>query len=64
MENLRIRVREEEFCSSWSDFGGLRITETEDGIKEMLVGDLVSEEVRSFALEVKVKSRNSLGTEI
>ena len=61
MENLRIRVREEEFCSSWSDFGGLRITETEDGIKEMLVGDLVSEEVRSFALEVKVKSRNSLG---
>ena len=26
----------------------------------MIVGDLVSEEVRSFALEVKVKSRNSL----
>ena len=63
MENLRIRVREEEVCTSWSDFGGMRVTEMDDGSKEMLVGDLVSEEVRSFALEVKVEPRNALGKE-
>lgn len=63
MENLRIRVREEEVCTSWSDFGGMRVTEMDDGSKEMLVGDLVSEEVRSFALEVKVEPRNVSGKE-
>jgi|TARA_B100001093_G_scaffold88481_1_gene80464 Ca-activated chloride channel family protein len=63
MENLRIRVREEDVCTSWSDFGGMRVTEMDDGSKEMLVGDLVSEEVRSFALEVKVEPRNALGKE-
>ena len=63
MENLRIRVREEDVCTSWSDFGGMRVTEMDDGSKEMLVGDLVSEEVRSFALEVKVEPRNVLGKE-
>jgi hypothetical protein len=41
----------------------MRVTEMDDGSKEMLVGDLVSEEVRSFALEVKVEPRNALGKE-
>lgn len=60
VENLRVRVGPEELCSSWTDFGGMRVTEKEDGMKELLIGDLVSEEVRSFALEVKVKPRDAL----
>jgi hypothetical protein len=37
----------------------MRKTILEDGRTELLVGDLVSEEVRSFALELKVRSADS-----
>ena len=36
VENLRVRVGPEELCSSWTDFGGMRVTEKEDGMKELL----------------------------
>jgi Ca-activated chloride channel family protein len=59
VENLRVRIKPEEQCVSWDDFGGMRKTALEDGRSELLVGDLVSEEVRSFALELKVRSADS-----
>ena len=59
VENLRVRIKPEEQCESWDDFGGMRKTILEDGQTELLVGDLVSEEVRSFALELKVRSADS-----
>ena len=59
IENLRVRIKPEEHCESWDDFGGMRKTILEDGQTELLVGDLVSEEVRSFALELKVRSADS-----
>ena len=59
IENLRVRIKPEEQCVSWDDFGGMRKTALEDGRSELLVGDLVSEEVRSFALELKVRSADS-----
>ena len=59
VENLRVRIKPEEQCVSWDDFGGMRKTILEDGRTELLVGDLVSEEVRSFALELKVRSADS-----
>ena len=59
IENLRVRIKVEEQCESWDDFGGMRKTILEDGRTELLVGDLVSEEVRSFALELKVRSADS-----
>ena len=59
IENLRVRIQLEEQCESWDDFGGMRKTTLEDGRSELLVGDLVSEEVRSFALELKVRSADS-----
>ena len=59
IENLRIRVKSDEFCESISDFGGMRRTELLDGYTEYLIGDLVSEEVRSFALEINLKPGDS-----
>ena len=59
VENLRVRIKSEEQCESWDDFGGMRKTLLEDGRSELLIGDLVSEEVRSFALEMKVRSSDS-----
>jgi len=59
VENLRVRIKPEEYCESISDFGGMRRTEMEDGRTELLVGDLVSEEVRSFALQVRVSPCDS-----
>ena len=59
VENLRVRIKQEEQCESWDDFGGMRKTLLEDGRSELLIGDLVSEEVRSFALEMKVRSSDS-----
>ena len=59
IENLRVRIKQEEQCESWDDFGGMRKTLLEDGRSELLIGDLVSEEVRSFALEMKVRSSDS-----
>ena len=56
VENLRVRIKTEEQCESWDDFGGMRKTILDDGRTELLIGDLVSEEVRSFALELKVRS--------
>jgi len=55
IENLRVRIKPGEYCESISDFGGMRRTEMEDGRTELLVGDLVSEEVRNFAMELSVK---------
>ena len=59
IENLRVRVKPDEFCESISDFGGMRRTELLDGCTEYLIGDLVSEEVRSFALEINLKPGDS-----
>ena len=59
VENLRVRIKTEEQCESWDDFGGMRKTILDDGRTELLIGDLVSEEVRSFALELKVRSADS-----
>ena len=59
IENLRVRVKSDEFCESISDFGGMRRTELLDGCTEYLIGDLVSEEVRSFALEINLKPGDS-----
>jgi hypothetical protein len=59
VENLRVRIKPEEQCVSWDDFGGMRKTILDDGRTELLIGDLVSEEVRSFALELKVRSADS-----
>ena len=33
VENLRVRVGPEKLCSSWTDFGGMRVTEREEGRK-------------------------------
>jgi hypothetical protein len=59
VENLRVRIKTEEQCESWDDFGGMRKTILDDNRTELLIGDLVSEEVRSFALELKVHSADS-----
>ena len=59
VENLRVRIKPEEQCVSWDDFGGMRETSLEDGRIELLVGDLVSEEVRSFALQMWVSPCDS-----
>ena len=59
VENLRVRIKTEEQCESWDDFGGMRKTILDDDRTELLIGDLVSEEVRSFALELKVRSADS-----
>ena len=59
VENLRVRIKPEEQCESWDDFGGMRKSILEDGRTELLVGDLVSEEVRSFALQVRVSPCDS-----
>ena len=59
VENLRVRIKTEQQCESWDDFGGMRKTILDDGRTELLIGDLVSEEVRSFALELKVRSADS-----
>ena len=52
-------MKPDEFCESISDFGGMRRTELLDGCTEYLIGDLVSEEVRSFALEINLKPGDS-----
>ena len=62
VENLRVRIKTEEQCVSWADFGGMRKTILDDVRTELLIGDLVSEEVRSFALELNLKSGNSGST--
>ena len=54
VQNLRVRVAKEDFCYSWRDLAELKRVPLPDGRRELLVGDLVSEEERSFALSVRV----------
>ena len=54
VQNLRVRVAKEDFCDSWRDLADLKRVRLPDGRRELLVGDLVSEEERSFAISVRV----------
>jgi Ca-activated chloride channel family protein len=54
IQNLRVRVRKEDFCDSWRDLAELKRVPLPDGRRELLVGDLVSEEERSFAISIRV----------
>ena len=52
VENLRVRIKKQEQCESWDDFGGMRKTILDDGRTELLIGDLVSEEPKRPELAV------------
>ena len=54
IQNLRVRVRKEDFCDSWRDLADLNRVPLPDGRRELCVGDLVSEEERSFAISARV----------
>ena len=49
MQNLRVRVSKEDFCDRWVNLPGLKGTRQSDGSIELIVGDLVSEDERTFA---------------
>ena len=59
IENLRMRIKAEELCESWDDYGSMRKTRVGDGRTEFLIGDLVSQEVRSCAFALMVGSRET-----
>ena len=54
VQNLRVKVSREDFCHRWVNLPGLKGTRHKDGGIELIVGDLVSEEERSFALQAYV----------
>jgi len=54
VQNLRVKVSKEDFCYRWVNLPGLKGTRHSDGGIELVVGDLVSEEERSFAIQAHV----------
>jgi len=54
VQNLRIRVKREDFCERWKNLPEFKGNRLPDGRIELMIGDLISEELRSFALEAKV----------
>jgi Ca-activated chloride channel family protein len=54
VQNLRVKVSKEDFCYRWVNLPGLKGTRHSDGGIELIVGDLVSEEERSFAIQTHV----------
>ena len=54
-QNLRVRVKPETFCDEWASLGETPGHRLPDGRVELKLGDLVSEEERSFALAVRVE---------
>ena len=54
IQNLRVRVSKEDFCDTWRNLADLKRIRLPDGRRELCVGDLVSEEERSFALSLRV----------
>ena len=54
VQNLRIRVKREDFCERWKNLPEFKGNRLPDGRIELMIGDLISEEVRSFALGAKV----------
>jgi len=54
VQNLRVKVSKEDFCYRWVNLPGLKGTRHSDEGIELVVGDLVSEEERSFAIQAHV----------
>lgn len=54
IQNLRIRLKRLEFCDSLELFGDYPVTETPDGLAEIAVGHLISDEERTLIVALEV----------